>query len=61
MSVMMATTWTRICGPFNIPMRVVFDLNFRNPAVTPVAMIEWLNHHTYCNVSLLEYVEVITI
>jgi hypothetical protein len=61
MSVMMATPWTGIRGSFKIPMRVAFDLYFRNPPVTPVAMIEGLYHHAYCNVCLLEYVEVIAI
>jgi hypothetical protein len=61
MSVMMATTWAQIRGTFKISMRIGFDLNFRNPSVTPVAMIEWLYHHAYCNVCLLEYVEVIAI
>ena len=61
MIVMMATTWTQIRGTFKIPMRIGFYLNFRNSAVTPVAMIEGLYHHAYCNVCLLEYMEVITI
>jgi hypothetical protein len=61
MIVMMATTWAQIRGTFKIPMRISFDLNFGNPAVTPVAMIEWLYHHAYCNVCLLEYVQVIAI
>jgi hypothetical protein len=61
MIVMMATTWTQIRGIFKIPMHIGFDLNFRNPAITPVAMIKGLYHHAYCNVCLLEYVEVIAI